>query len=824
MDQSGLIEALRRVWTSGVPEHLPPFFYRDAVRQGWRENHIYRIPSGEVVALFDDVTERMQAEEALQQSEERLKALFDTIRDGVFVHPLHQQDGPGNFEMVNDSACRMLGYTRDELLLMGPLDLDETDRLKEYVPDAIACLHADGHSLIDIQLTRKDRTRIPVEISSNRVEICGRPYVVSTVRDVSVRKRYEQDLLENRQFLQSIYEGVNHSIFVVDVLPDGSYRYKGINRRHQSLTGISNEDIAGKTPAQILEPDVVEEVVRRYDGCISQAKSMQYEEILPFKGKETWWETVLNPVFDDNGRICRIIGTSINITERKLAENGLKKLSVAVQQSPAVVVVTDPFGHIEYVNPRFTQYTGYSFEEVFGKNPRILQSGLTPKEVYEDLWRTILSGNVWHGEFYNRKKNGELYWEDAVISAIRNERGEITNFVAVKEDITEKKKLWGELITAKEKAEESDRLKSAFLANISHEIRTPMNGILGFSELLKEPDLTGEERENYIGMIHQSGHRMLHLLNELIEISRIEAGERTLYIKETQLNEILNDLYVFYREETEKNGLLLSCVPGLPDAESVIFTDGPKLKQVLINLIQNALKFTHAGKVDFGYQRKDDMLEFFVIDSGIGIQADVKDKIFERFRQADNALTRKYEGAGLGLSISRAYVEMLGGTIRVESEPGDGSSFYFTLPFHPSCSGKPQFVPADIHEPFLFSPNLTLLIAEDDYASSLLLKQILKGENITILHAGNGQEAVELVKLRPEINLVLMDIKMPLMNGFEATRHIRCLRPDVPIIAQTAFASKEDREKAAEAGCDAFISKPIKKNELLELMQMLIRR
>ena len=345
--------------------------------------------------------------------------------------------------------------------------------------------------------------------------------------------------------------------------------------------------------------------------------------------------------------------------------------------------MTDPVGNIEYVNPAFTEHTGYAAEEAIGQNPRILQSGFMPKSVYEELWTTILSGKVWKGELQNRKKNGELFWERAIISSIRNNKGVVTNFIAVKEDITEQKYMVAALIEEKEHAEESDRLKSAFLANISHEIRTPMNGILGFAQLLKEPHLTGEEQAEYIDLIMQSGDRMLSLINNLINISRIEAGETMLQKSETPVNELLRDICSFFKPEIAKKGLLLNCTTGLPDSESIIETDREKLIQILTNLIQNALKFTSKGEIDFGYHNIDGILEFYVIDTGVGIAPDTIEKIFDRFHQVDNTITRTHEGSGLGLSISKDYVELLGGTIRVESRSGFGSEFYFTLPYKP---------------------------------------------------------------------------------------------------------------------------------------------
>ncbi len=503
-----------------------------------------------------------------------------------------------------------------------------------------------------------------------------------------------------------------------------------------------------------------------------------------------------------------------DVTDRMRAEVQLNKMSAAVEQSPTGVVITDSAGNIEYVNSKFTDITGYTAEEAKGEYLRMLQSGTLPDTVFKDLWQTIRSGKVWQGELYNKKKNGELFWENSIISAIKNRDGVITNFVAIKEDITLQKQINAELVAAKEKAEETDRLKSAFLATITHELRTPMNGILGFSELLKDPELPHEESVEFIDLIHQSGMRLLTLINELIDLARIEAGESLVQKVDTNVNKLLKEVTAFFKLEIHQKGLKLTCTPGLSDRESIIKTDSSKLTQILTNLVNNALKFTFQGGIEIGYTKNNGMLEFYIKDSGIGIPVPMQEKIFERFIQVDNPLTRQIEGSGLGLSIAKGYVTMLGGTIRVDSVEGKGTTFTFTLPYNPPGS----------NEPAMPAPSILVLIADDDGITRILFKKILKGENMTILYACNGQEAVDLAKHHPEINLVLMDIKMPLLNGYEATRQIKKLRPDLPIIAQSAFTAPEDQEKAIQAGCDGFIKKPINKGKLLELIHKLLNR
>ena len=583
--------------------------------------------------------------------------------------------------------------------------------------------------------------------------------------------------------------------------------YEEVNESYAKLTGLKN--VLGKRITE-TRPGLAKSNPLFFEKYARVAETGIPDKFEIFIETENHWYDV-SLYSPQKGYVLSMFD---DITARKLAENQLQKLSVAVEQSPAIVVITDPAGNIEYVNPMFAKVTGYSAEEAIGQNPRILKSGLMSQTVYEELWKTILSGDVWYGELQNKKKNGELYWDQAVISAIRNKEHVITNFVAVKVDITEQKRTLHELIDAKQKAEESDRLKSAFLANITHELRTPMNGILGFSELLKDPELSTEESTEYVDLIHQSGQRLLTLINELIDIARIESGQTRVQLVDTNINKLLHDLTAFFKLEIRNKGLRLKCTAGLPESESIILTDCAKLIQILTNLVNNALKFTVKGEIEIGYKRVNGTLEFYVKDSGIGIPLSMHEKIFERFIQVDNPLTRNIEGSGLGLSITKAYVAMLGGTIQVESIEGKGSTFTFTLPYNPPVTTVPTKAVS----------SLLLLIADDDDITRILLKKILKNENMTFLYAHNGQEAVDLAKLHPEINLVLMDIKMPLLNGYEATRQIKNLRPDLQIIAQTGFTAPEDREKAIQAGCDRFIKKPISKKELLSMMHELLYR
>ena len=386
-------------------------------------------------------------------------------------------------------------------------------------------------------------------------------------------------------------------------------------------------------------------------------------------------------------------------------------------------------------------------------------------------------------------------------------------------DITQKKEDEKKLISAKIKAETSERLKSAFLANISHEIRTPMNGILGFSELLKNQKLSSTEQQNYIRIIEKSGARLLNLINDIIVVSKIESETTKLHIKNTDINSLIKELYNFFKPETDLKKLKISFKNSLPDDEAFILTDPVKVHAVLTNLIKNAIKFTNEGSIEFGYIKKENSLEFYVKDTGIGIDKKYLSSIFERFYQVEIHDQMVREGSGLGLSIVSGFVEILGGKINIETEEAIGSTFYFTLPYNTEIKDKnlDNEIVSKLEKDNKI--NLKILIVEDDKASMILLSLLVENFSREILKAETGFEALELCRSNPDIDLVLMDIQMSAMSGYEATAKIREFNKDVIIIAQSAFAFVSDKEKALELGFNDYITKPIASKELQALIE-----
>ncbi|MDD4639487.1 MAG: response regulator, partial [Bacteroidales bacterium] len=511
--------------------------------------------------------------------------------------------------------------------------------------------------------------------------------------------------------------------------------------------------------------------------------------------------------------------------DKKRSEENTIKITKAITESPSSIIITDRMGVIEYVNPKFTSLTGYTPEEVIGGKPSILKSGDTPDLIYKSLWGTITSGQEWRGELKNRKKSGDFYWEDVSISPVFDDNGYISHYVAVKEDITDRRQLISELIRARDKAEESDRLKTSFIQNISHEMRTPMNGVMGFIDLLRDNSLMDSERMEFLDTIEKCGNRMLYIINDLIDISKIEAGIMQVNRRNFKPKDLLRDLVNFFTPEAGKDGLtLIMKADNIDNLE--ITSDYEKIYAALSNLIKNAIKFTDKGRVSLRAELNRDTIDFIVTDTGIGIPEQAQKKIFDRFARVDNSNIKRYEGTGLGLSIVKGYAELLGGSVEVESEEGSGSAFRFTIPLGQHAPDGENNLSED-----LSYSNITehrekemtkVLIAEDEETNRLYLKTLLKKRNYELITATNGKEAVDLFAQNRDIRLVLMDIRMPVMDGYEATREIREMDKDVVIIAQTAYASAADREKVIEAGCNGYILKPIRKEELFEVIDSLL--
>lgn len=647
------------------------------------------------------------------------------------------------------------------------------------------------------------------------------PHAIKRALDEAKEKAAHQkaikDLQESENRFKQVAESTLEWIWQVD--QKGLYTYT--NQVVTSLLGYTPDEIIGKRYFyDFFVPEQKEELKKAAFDAFEKKESFRnfVNPNVHKNGQIVILSTSGTAIRDESDNFAGFMGVDADITEQNRAVERIRLLSRAIESSSISIVITDARGNIMYTNPFFSSLTGFTAEEAAGQNPRILQSGHQLIEFYKELWDTILSGRDWEGEFKNRKKNGDLYWENAIISPIVNDDCKITHFVAIKEDITERKRIHEELVAAKEKAEESNRLKTAFLQNMSHEIRTPMNGILGFIDLLKKPNLSGEERSNFMDIVNKSGQRLLTTINDIIEISKIESGNVDLHLTKENIHDLINTHYTFFLQEMKKRGLTFSFSNNQEDAE-FIMVDKPKFDGILVNLISNAMKFTLNGSIEIGYHSENGFLVFHVKDTGIGIPADKHETIFERFVQADSTITRGYEGSGLGLAICKAYIELMGGRIWIDSIPGRGTTFFFTLPFNRANQNTNRPVEKPVEKPLHFSPGIKVLIAEDDEVSYLLLETLLTGSGVIPVHVYDGEQAVLLAKSTADISMILMDLKMPVLNGLEATRLIRQFNKEIPIVALTAYAFPADKALALEAGCNDFVSKPVYKHVIISLIQ-----
>jgi len=671
----------------------------------------------------------------------------------------------------------------------------------------------------------------------------GKPLTIAgLVIDISDRKLDEELLKTSETRYRRLFETAKDGIIILDA---DTGMITDVNPFLIELLGYKKDQFLEK---EIWEIGFFKDILANYD----KFKELQIKEYVRYENLplETAHGRKINVEFVSNLYVenqKNVIQCNIrDITKRKNAElahhQSEERFSLIMEHSAEAIFILDHNGRYLFLNKAVTDMVGYTEEEIKQKSI----ADLVPKSrrnQFRDLFEVVLNKGKIFVEIELINKNGDHISSDfnAVLlpnglvycnckDISNNKENELLlkqKSRQLKEQNKEYQNLNKELvqtnqqlIIAKEKAEENDSLKTAFLQNMSHEIRTPMNGILGFSELLKSPHLSGKEQQEFILIIEQSGQRMLNIINDIVNISKIETGQIELYMQETDVNELLRYLHTIFKPESDARGLQLNCLPGLPDHFCLIETDKTKLTQVLSNLIKNAIKFTTAGSINFGYQLKKNVLEFFVSDTGIGIAPEMHEIIFERFRQVDMSLARNFEGAGLGLAISKAFIVKLGGKMWVKSELGKGAKFLFIIPYNLSESRHAEIQMKK--KPGGRLENVNILIAEDDANSMLVLRKMLEIEKANLFFARNGQEAVDIAMATPKLQLVLMDLKMPVMDGFEAIKIIKQLKPEIPIIAQSAYVFSNDQDMARKSGCNDYIGKPIKMESLIEMINKYI--
>ncbi len=647
------------------------------------------------------------------------------------------------------------------------------------------------------------------------------------VEDITERVNADEVLKKKEQDFRILSSLTTDAASVLSFNPDGTFRREWLSDNLLHTVGYSSDEIDSfEKWAKIVHPDDLhsyKEAVGKI--MLGQKVSLDFR-VIGKNGKIFWVNNTVFPEYDESGKPIRLISALKDITAKKEAELTLRYqsnlLDTIINIAPVGIWLSKPDGTYPIINKNFSDLIGYGTPN-FSMTPEELEqcklsddlATKSDEPVEKDEEITFVDGKKHTIKVYKRK--------------VMDANGSVLGVLGVSMDITLQKHYEKALVEALEKAEESDRLKSAFLANMSHEIRTPLNGIIGFAKYLRNfPETSREETLKFLNIICNSADHLLNLINDIIDISKIEVGQMKIAPEPLNLNELLNEIYTFYytsNPDLTKSGVGFRIKTSLSDAESNIITDKIRLRQILNNLVANALKFTKVGSVEFGYELTPDkkMLKFFVSDTGIGISQEKVNLIFERFSQADVDITRKYGGTGLGLAISKSLVDLMGGSIWVESQPEKGSTFFFTLPLNktlaPAHKTAVKVNTSDLVEKL---SGIKVLIAEDDPNSLYYLKTVLQNVGIVCQEALNGREAVNLFLKNPEVDLIIMDLKMPELSGFDAIKEIRKVKPKIPILVQTAHVFNDEKVLCRALGCDNFISKPVDVELLLNhITQML---
>lgn len=651
------------------------------------------------------------------------------------------------------------------------------------------------------------------------------------LRAMADRATRAQAEAENRKLL-ALVEQSSNSVLITNL--DATIEYA--NDAASMHSGYSKAELLGQNPRMLssgLTPAAT------YSGlwkALGEGRQWSGEFINRRKDGSLFTErAVVMPLRDAGGKIQHFAAVKEDVTALKVVEDRVRKLSRAVEQSPASVVVTDLEARIEYVNPAFLQQTGYEFHELVGQNPRVLQTGRTPPETYAAMWSALREGQTWQGELVNRRKDGSEYYELATLAPVRDESGVITHYVAIKEDITDRKQMIAELEQHRSqleqmvadrtaqlhdallRAEAASHAKSAFLANTSHEIRTPLNAIIGLTHILIERSREADEQTR-LRKIEGAAKHLLSIINDILDLSKVEAGKLRVEQTAFLVRDVVTTVHDAIGVRAADSGLALT-VDHDPDLPALI-GDPVRVTQVLMNLAANAVKFTQKGSVQIRVQLETagdtHQLRCEVQDTGIGMTAEQQSRAFLPFEQADVSTTRRFGGTGLGLSVSRRLVELMGGQMGCTSEPGVGSTFWFSLPVQLAPIG--HLHPASINQldsrtselPARAPDELRVLLVEDDVTNQEVAVELLALRGIRAEVAGNGQIAVEMATAQ-QFDLVLMDLQMPVMDGLAATRALRAM-PDyqkTPILAMTASAYAEDRAACLAAGMNDFVAKPV---------------
>ena len=795
----------------------------------------------------------LQRETELSQSEQKSGALASSLQEAQAISQL----GSWTLDLASDrlewsaQMYRLFGFDPQQLAPSYKVFLDAIhpdDRARVHQTYADAQTNHRGFKL-EHRLNTPDghiqwvSARCRFEFDQDGLAIRS----MGTVQDITERKLAELALAESNSLLMTVIDAIPMRVF----WKDQQLRYLGCNSSFARDAGkASPAEMVGQDDFQMGWASQAEQY-RADDRQLmdSGVAKVAFEEpqTTPY-GQTLWLRTSKIPLRNPDGPVFGVLGIYEDITQSKLVDEQLRKLSQVAEQSPESVVITDLAGNMEYVNAAYLRNTGYSLAEVIGRNPRILQTRVTPRDTYTAMWSALSQGQSWSGEFVDQRKDGSVFTEWAVISPLRDEAGVVTHYVSVQEDITEKKRLAVELdayrqglelqvmqrtlelTSARQQADESNRAKSEFLANMSHEIRTPLGAISGMAGLIRREPLTDSQADK-LRKLESAAKHLSATINDILDLSKIEADRLVLEESPLLVAALIDNIAGMLQQTVEEKGLkLLIEVEPMPAG---LAGDATRLGQALLNYVSNAVKFTDGGTVTVRGSVEDEtedtaLLRFEVQDTGLGIAHEKLAKLFSPFVQADSTTTRKYGGTGLGLAITKRLVAAMGGTVGVQSEVGTGSTFWFTARLKkgvvPAGEGPEEArADAEVQLKTRFV-GLSVLLAEDDDFNREIGTMLLEDVGLVVDVAEDGQAALEMATGKT-YDLILMDMQMPRMDGLEATRQIRKTSAGVPIVAMTANAFAEDRLRCLEAGMNDFLTKPVDPAVLYQvLLRQLARR
>ena len=763
------------------------------------------IASGLTILSFEEIAKDEKFDQ--HSLPEKLKEIFIRINPDLRVTEISKNCYP----KLGEIATEIKGKSIEDIELFG----NKTTQITDLINKAF---QTQKKLEEDVQLKKLERTIwwnmtvIPETDPVNKQQS-----VLLILKNINRYKKTEEKLLESEQRFQLAAEAADLGIWDFLIGTDKAF----YSRKWKLMLGYYPDELKNNYSIweELLHPEEKDRVIHFFNDFI-KSDLFVYEAEFRMKhknGNYVWIKSRASVIRDSKGKAIRMFGTHRDITEEKKSESEYTKLHQAILQSPIAVIITNTEGYIEFFNPAFCKVTGWNDQEILGKKPNMLKSGFQPDSFYEKLWKTISAGNEWQGEFKNRKKTGEYYWELASISPIRNSFGTITHYVKIAENITYLKKIERDLKKAKQEAESANNYKNHFLANMSHEIRTPINTIIGFGELMKNELLPLQKRNKYSEIIEENSQALLRLIDDIIDVSKIEANELKIKKEACALGELFSELELTYnnflKRKQNRNVKLLFQIPEEAHHD-VIFTDPYRLKQILNNLFLNALKHTETGHIDIGYNIiSDNKLRFFVSDTGTGIPPERIKNIFKRFNYSDEPSNSGVE-SGLGLSICKDLALLLGGDINVKSVASEGSVFFLTLPYDKI---KIPMVRSTVKSPtqgkYDFS-DYTIMVAEDTPYNYEYLNSILQKTGANIVWAKDGIDVLTIFNTT-KIDLILMDIQLPEISGYEATTQIRLKDLNIPIIAQTAYAMAEDKQKCFDSGCNEVLIKPIRMDDVL---------